>query len=331
MIRFFKKLRENIRLQLLVVLVGVLLLITKFIAYFYTNSNAILTDALESIINVVAGIVSLYSLVVSARPKDLNHPYGHGKIEFVAATLEGTLILMAGGIIILKSFYNLFHPIELHQLDFGIILIAATGIINFAIGYKIVRKGQENNSMILVAGGKHLTSDAYSTLGILIGLVLVYLTNWIWLDSLVAILFGAIISMTGYRILRTSLAGIMDEADYELLKKIVDVLNDNRRDNWIDIHNLRVIKYGATLHIDCHLTVPWYLTVLEAHDEVEAVGKLIKMKIDPSIEMFIHTDPCIFPSCSVCDKPDCEHRQQAFKRKIKWEFDKVIADKKHGV
>lgn len=331
MFQFFKNLRENIRIQLLVVLVGILLLITKFVAYFYTNSNAILTDALESIINVMAGLVSLYSLVVSAKPKDTNHPYGHGKIEFVAATLEGSLIVVAGGIIIIKSVYNLFAPVALQQLDFGIILTAVTGIVNFGIGYSIVKKGLENKSMILVAGGKHLKSDAYSTLGILLGLLLIYLTNWEWLDSLVAIVFGTIIMLTGLKILRASLAGIMDEADYDLLTQIVEVLNDNRRDNWIDIHNLRVIKYGATLHIDCHLTVPWYLNVQEAHDEVEAVGKLIKKKIDPSIEMFVHTDPCIMPSCTVCANGSCVHRQQDFKERIRWEFNKVIADKKHGV
>lgn len=321
---------ENVRLQLLVVLVGILLLLAKFLAWYLTNSNAILTDALESIINVVAGGFSLYSLIISARPKDLNHPYGHGKIEFVAATLEGALILVAGGAIILKSFYNLFEPHELTRLDTGIYLTAAAGIINFGIGYITERRGNQTNSLVLVAGGKHLKTDAYSTAGILVGLMLIYLTDLVWLDSVVAIIFGAFICYTGSRILRASLAGIMDEADYELLKRIVQVLNDNRRENWIDIHNLRVIKYGNTLHIDCHLTLPWYLTVLEAHEEVEAVGLLIKERIDPDIELFIHTDPCVEVSCSICTKQACEVRRRLFKKRIEWNFDKVIADKKHG-
>jgi cation diffusion facilitator family transporter len=322
---------ENVRLQLLVVLVGVLLLLAKFLAWYLTNSNAILTDALESIINVVAGGFSLYSLIISARPKDLNHPYGHGKIEFVAATLEGSLILVAGGAIILKSFYNLFEPHELTRLDTGIYLTAAAGIINFGIGYITERRGNQTNSLVLVAGGKHLKTDAYSTAGILVGLLLIYLTDQVWLDSVVAIIFGAFICYTGSRILRASLAGIMDEADYELLKRIVQVLNDNRRENWIDIHNLRVIKYGNTLHIDCHLTVPWYLTVLEAHEEVDAVGLLIRERIDPDIELFIHTDPCVEVSCSICTKQVCDVRRRSFEKRIEWDFDKVIADKKHGL
>ncbi|WP_266205491.1 cation diffusion facilitator family transporter [Pontibacter kalidii] len=322
---------ENIRLQLFVVLVGVVLLAAKFLAFILTNSNAILTDALESIINVVAGAFSLYSLVLSARPRDENHPYGHGKIEFVAATLEGALILVAGGAIIVKSILNLIKPIPLHQLDIGILLIAASGVVNYAVGYITERKGLQNNSLVLAAGGKHLKTDAYSTAGILIGLLLIYLTGMVWLDSAVAILFGLMIGYTGYRILRSSIAGIMDEADYELLQRIVQVLNQNRRPNWIDIHNLRVIKYGSTLHIDCHLTLPWYLNVQEAHDEVEAVADVVREKIDPSIELFIHTDPCIETSCAICTKDGCNVRRQQFQERVEWDFEKVIADRKHGL
>jgi cation diffusion facilitator family transporter len=329
--RLKNKSSENIRLQIFVVLVGAVLLLAKFIAFFFTNSNAILTDSLESIINVVAGAFSLYSLILSSQPKDSNHPYGHGKIEFVAATLEGSLIVVAGGAIIAKSLYNLFHPNVLHQLDIGIILIAATAIVNYIVGIVVEKRGRSNNSQVLLAGGKHLKTDAYSTAGILIGLLLIYLTGLIWLDSLVAIIFGIVIGYTGYKILRSAIAGIMDEADYELLKRIVAVLNKNRRENWIDIHNLRVIKYGSTLHIDCHLTVPWYLNVAEAHDEVEAVGKLIRDKIDPSIELFIHTDPCVASSCFICAKQDCDVRQHPFQERVEWDFEKVIADRKHSL
>lgn len=326
-----REVSENIKLQLFVLLIGVVLLVAKFIAFFVTSSNAILTDALESIINVLAGGFSLYSLILSARPKDLNHPYGHGKIEFVAATLEGSLILVAGGAIILKSIYNIFDPVPLHQLDVGIILIAGAGLVNYAVGLVTVRRGLASNNLVLVAGGKHLKTDAYSTAGILIGLLVIYLTGLVWLDSLIAVVFGFTICVTGYRILRSSIAGIMDEADYDLLKRIVDVLNKHRRENWIDIHNLRVIKYGARLHIDCHLTVPWYLNVLEAHDEVEAVGSIIRDEIDPSIELFIHTDPCVAPSCAVCTKADCQVRQRPFIERIDWDFDKVISDRKHSL
>lgn len=325
-----KYLNENIRLQLFVVLVGVLLLVGKFIAFILTNSNAILTDALESIINVVAGSFSLYSLVLSQTPRDENHPYGHGKIEFVAATLEGSLILVAGGAIILKSAFNLVDPVPLQQLDIGIALIAVSGLINYGVGIITERRGLRTNSLVLTAGGRHLKTDAYSTAGILLGLLLIYFTGLVWLDSVVAIIFGMLIGYTGYRILRSSIAGIMDEADYDLLKRIVQVLNKNRRENWIDIHNLRVIKYGNTLHIDCHLTVPWYLSVLESHDEVEAVARVVREEIDPGIELFVHTDPCIAPSCTICTKGECQRRDNPFMERVEWDFKKVIADQKHG-
>lgn len=327
MLKFIKGKGENIRLQFFVVVVGVILLLVKFIAYKATHSVAILTDALESIINVVAGAFSLYSLVLSALPRDENHPYGHGKIEFIAASLEGSLILVAGSIIIYKSIYNLFLPIQIQSLDVGIILLAITGLINFIVGFIVDRKGKGSSSLVLQAGGKHLKSDAYSTAGILLGLVLLYLTGMNWLDSLVAILFGGIIIYTGYNILRSSVAGIMDAADYDLLRRIVQVLNENRRENWIDIHNLRVIKYGSTLHIDCHLTVPWYLNVKEAHDEVEEVGRLVREKIDPSIELFIHTDPCDATPCKNCVPGECKRMSVNFSKRVEWEFGKVITDK----
>ncbi|MDX5348365.1 MAG: cation diffusion facilitator family transporter [Hymenobacteraceae bacterium] len=323
--------KENIRLQAWVVAVGSLLMAAKFVAYFVTHSNAILTDALESIINVVAGGFALYSLILSAKPKDANHPYGHGKIEFISATLEGSLIITAGAVIIFKSVYNFFSPPELEQLDIGIILTVVAGLVNYAVGFITERKGHKTHSLTLIAGGKHLKSDAYSTAGLVVGLLIIYVTGYLWLDSVIAIIFGGIICFTGYRILRASVAGIMDEADYELLKEIVKVLNDNRRENWIDIHNLRVIKYGSTLHIDCHLTVPWYLNVKEAHDEVEAVHELIRNHFERNIEFFIHLDPCIESQCWICRKENCEVRQHPFRKQIEWEFENVISNKKHGL
>jgi cation diffusion facilitator family transporter len=130
--------------------------------------------------------------------------------------------------------------------------------------------------LALLASGKHLQSDTWSTLGIIAGLVLLHFTGYKWIDSVVAILFGLLIIYTGYKILRRSIAGIMDEADIKLLSHLVILLNHNRSVNWIDLHNLRVIKYGSVLHIDCHLTVPWFLNVNEAHKEVDALSALVR-------------------------------------------------------
>lgn len=321
--------RENLRMQKWVVIIAILLFVVKVLAYFLTQSVAILTDALESTVNVVAGLIGLYSLYIAAKPRDQDHPYGHGKAEFLSAAVEGTLIMIAGLIIIYEAINNFIHPHVLQQLDQGIILVAITAIVNYIVGYICIRKGRKNNSLALVASGKHLQSDTYSTLGIIAGLVMIYFTGITWLDNAVAILFAFIIIYTGYRIIRHSVAGIMDEADKELLVKLVDLLNTNRRINWIDLHNLRVIKYGSQLHIDCHLTVPWYFDVREAHHEIDELVSLIKKEFGNAVEFFVHCDPCLDFSCSICMKEDCRVRQHAFVQRVPWTLNNLLTDKKH--
>lgn len=324
-----KTAQQNLTIQKWVAAVSVLLLTVKFIAYYTTHSVSILTDALESIVNVAAGFIGLYSLYVAAKPRDHNHPYGHGKAEFLSAAIEGTLIACAGAIILYKGIQNLINPVELHKIDYGIWLVAATAVVNFIVGYICLRTGRINNSMALMASGKHLQSDTWSTVGIIAGLVLLYFTGFKWIDSAVAILFSLLIMFTGYRIIRRSIAGIMDEADVKLLTRMVQVLNTSRRENWIDLHNLRVIKYGSVLHVDCHLTVPWYLNVHEAHREIDALAQLIRKEFGESLELFVHSDGCLPFQCKICNKADCSVRQHNFEKKINWTLENISRNKKH--
>ena len=309
--------------------ISLVLLITKFFAYYTTHSVSILTDALESIANVGAGILGLYSLYVAAKPRDFDHPYGHGKAEFLSAAVEGTMIACAGAIILYKAIKNLFYPINIQRLDFGIWLIAATAVINFILGYYCLQIGKKNHSIALKASGRHLQSDTWSTIGIIIGLVLLHFTNWQWIDSAVAILFGLLIIYTGYKILRRSIAGIMDEADIKLLTRLVDLLNRNRKENWVDLHNLRVIKYGSVLHLDCHLTVPWYLNINEAHLEVDALAELVRKEFGETMELFVHTDGCLPFSCKICGKDNCRERKYNFEKRIEWTLENISENKKH--
>ena len=304
-----EKQQQNLNVQKWVAAISVVLLAIKFFAYYLTHSVAILTDALESIVNVVAGFIGLYSLYIAAMPRDINHPYGHGKAEFLSAAVEGTLILSAGAIVIYKAIGHLIYPIPITRIDKGMVLVGITALVNFGIGIIGVKRGKKNASVALVASGRHLLSDAYSTAGIIAGLLLILLTNISWIDSGIAILFGIIIIYTGYKILRRSIAGIMDEADVELLTKMVHVLNVNRRENWVDLHNLRVIKYGSILHVDCHLTVPWYINVQEAHSEIEALATLIRKEFGELLELFVHSDGCLYVQCPICIKPDCPVRR----------------------
>lgn len=308
-----------------------MLFLTKIIAYQYTHSLAILSDALESIVNVIAGFVGLYSLYVAAKPRDLDHPYGHGKAEFVSAAVEGGLIVAAGIMIIYETVMNFLQESPLQKLDTGLILVGATAIINYIAGAVCIRIGKKNTSLALQASGKHLQVDTYSTIGIIAGLVIMLLTRLYWLDKVIALGMSVLVIYNGYRIIRSSLAGIMDEADMQLLKRFINVLNDHRRANWVDLHNLRVIKYGPLLHIDCHLTVPWYLNVHEAHLEIDALAALIKQQFGDAIELFVHTDGCLPFSCTICTKTDCSVRQQAMKERLDWTLENIISNQKHRV
>jgi cation diffusion facilitator family transporter len=321
--------QQNFRVQFWITVLSVVLFLTKIIAYQFTHSLAILSDALESIVNVIAGFIGLYSLHVAAKPRDIEHPYGHGKAEFVSAAVEGGLIVAAGLMIIYETVLNFVQESPLQKLDTGLILIGTTAVINFVAGMICIRVGKKNSSAALQASGKHLQIDTYSTLGIIAGLVVILLTHLVWLDKLIALSMSVLIIFNGYKIIRSSLAGIMDEADMKLLNQFIKVLNENRRANWIDLHNLRVIKYGALLHFDCHLTVPWYLNVHEAHLEIDALAELIKKEFGDAIELFVHTDGCLPFSCTICTKTDCTVRQQPMKGRLDWTMQNIISNKKH--
>jgi cation diffusion facilitator family transporter len=317
------------RIQQWAVAVGVVILLIKFAAFYLTQSTTILTDALEAIVNIVAGIFALYSIALSAKPRDADHPYGHGKIEFLAAGFEGILIVVAALLIIIKSIWGFFHPTTIEHLEYGAILIVVSGIANFALGIYLERKAKEYNAIILEADGKHLQADGYISLAILASIVIIWLTGIHVLDNVFALLVGLFISRTGYQLIRKSLVGIMDETDTDIINPIVAHLNMHRRAPWIDIHNLRVIQYGSTLHIDCHLTLPWYYSLVQTHTQLDDVAQIINESYEYPVEVFIHPDPCVPASCSLCQVAECPERKHLFERKIEWTLERVVTNKKH--
>lgn len=324
-----EKLKENLKVQRAITAVAFFLFSVKIYAWYVTGSVAILTDALESIVNILSAVVGMYSLYLSSKPKDDNHPYGHGKAEFLSAAFEGFLIIVAGFIIIYDAIQNLRNPQPLTAINLGIVLIAGTALVNFFLGLWALNTGRRNNNLLLTASGKHLQTDTWSTVGIIAGLILIAVTGYRWLDSVVALLFAGLIIYTGLHILRKSFSGIMDEADENLLNELVDYLNSNKRVNWIDLHNLRIIKYGSVLHLDCHLTVPWYLNVNEAHDEVDALSRMIREKYGNSVELFVHTDGCLEFSCRICIKDDCPVRKHDFVKRVNWNVSNISSNEKH--
>jgi cation diffusion facilitator family transporter len=321
----------NIKVQRWIAIISVVLFFVKIIAYYLTHSVAVLTDALESIVNIVAAFIGLYSLTISAKPRDADHPYGHGKIEYISAAIEGVLIIVAGITILYSAIQNLIIPKEIHKVDWGIILIAITAVINFLVGAWCRNIGKKNDSLALISSGSHLISDTITTVGIVVGLILFKLTGWYWVDSVVAIIVAIVILYTGYTIVKSSIEGIMDKADTELLNKVIQTLQNNRNENWIDLHNLRILKYGSILHVDAHLTVPWFFTVNEAHNEVDAIDKLIKTEYGEAVELFMHTDGCLDFSCSICSKQNCKERKNEFVKKVEWDISNVLSNEKHKV
>lgn len=320
---------HNLRVQKWITALSVLLFLAKIVAYYLTNSVSILSDALESIVNIIAGGIGLYSLYVAAQPSDQDHPYGHGKAEFVSAAVEGTLIIAAGILIIYETIRSALDNTKVVELDIGIMVVASTAVINYIAGVFAQRIGLRNNSLALQATGQHLQTDTWSTLAIVAGIGLMLLTKLYWIDKVIAIGISIFIMYNGYKIVHKSLEGIMDKQDMALLQKMVFFLNTNRRVNWIDLHNLRVIKYGSQLHIDCHLTVPWYLNVHEAHHEIEALVMLVQKEFGSTIEFFVHTDGCLPFSCSLCNKFTCPVRQHPFEKKVEWTLANLLSNRKH--
>ena len=321
--------KKNFAFQRNVAIIGVILFIGKLIAWQLTNSDAIFSDAMESIVNIIAAFMGLYALYLASKPRDEDHPYGHGKVEFISAAFEGLLISIAGLIIIYEAINNFIHPHALKQLDYGLILLGITSVVNYIVGYFCVRKGLKENSPILIASGSHLKSDTYSTLGLLVGIGLIMITGFAWLDSITAILFAFLIIYTGYKIIRKSLSGIMDEYDLAIINDITEVLNQHRQSNWIDIHNMRVINYAGDYHIDCHLTVPFYITVNDAHIILDSLTDLLKKHFEERVEFFIHIDGCLPNQCTLCNVANCNERKSNFIKQITWTHENILSNKKH--
>ncbi len=300
------------RVQVWMVTVSAVLMGGKFLAFFLTDSVGILTDAMESIVNVTAGLITLYSLRLAARPKDAGHPFGHGKVELISASAEGLMILLAGGLIVFEGVRRLFSPSMPERLDIGIVVVAAAGLANWIAGWYSIRVGRKCDSIALVAGGKHLQSDTYSTVGLVAGLILLYVTKIPWIDSALALLFGTLIGVTGVQILRKTIGGLMDKADRDVLEQIVRLVSERRRPEWIDVHNLKAIRYGSFLYVDCDLTLPWYYNISQGHDACEALKHTLQEGFDGRVLVSIHSDSCGEKHCVHCQVCDCPYRRSPF-------------------
>ncbi len=291
---------------------SVVILAIKFIAYSMTQSTAILSDALESIINVLAAGVTLILMKYVALPADENHPYGHGKLEYFSAAFEGGLIAFAGLVIAKEAIEALYKGTALHNLDQGLLIAGFAALLNLALGFYVRNVGRQERSEALVASGEHILSDVWSTAGTLIGLLLVRISGITAFDAIAAIAIAVNLSYSGYKIFRRSAAGLVDEIHPETLDELAKTFNHNRKPSVIDIHLAKVIRSGNFHHIDAHLVLPEFWSLNEAHPFVDLFEKLSIDDYAGDGEINFHIDPCYRRFCSHCQVEPCPVRVRPF-------------------
>lgn len=307
------------------IIIGLIIFIIKIAAYLLTSSSAIFSDASESVVHILATGMVLFSIILSSRPPDKTHLYGHGNIEYFSAGIEGMLIIFAAITIIYFGVSDLLTGKVPTKLDLGTYLIAFSGIINLALGYYIVKKGKQTNSLALVADGKHILTDSITSIGVVIGLILVILTGIVAIDPIVAILVAMNIIITGYKLIRESIGALMLETDNELLDEITSCLNQIRKDYMIDIHQLRFWKSSDYVFIDFHIILPFFFNIKKSHEIEEEISSEIRKKIKNS-EIKTHVDYCSSAYCNMCRYPECNFRAAQFENHVEWSKDKLLGD-----
>jgi len=311
-------------------MVAVLLMAAKFYTYHLTRSSAVLSDALESIINVAAATFAVISIWMAAQPPDADHPYGHGKIEYFSAGFEGALIVLAAVGIFKTGISHLLMPRPLANLQAGLIILVGTAVVNLLLGMGLIQIGKRSDSLTLIADGKHVLTDVYTSVGVVAGLVLVSWTGWLWMDGAVACLVGVHILSAGLQLVRQSFSALMDASDPRLLDEISALLERHREPVWIDIHQLRAWRSGNFVHIDLHLVLPRDFYLNDAHTEAKRVEQLLIDHFEGNAGILVHMDPCNAPECSICRQYRCEQRSMnPVAESTVWNRDRLTANKKN--
>lgn len=292
------------RAAMISLVTGVTLLLLKFIAYFMTGSSAIFSDAMESIVNVAASSIAAYSLFLAHSPADREHPYGHGKVEFMSGAFEGGMIVVAAVVIFIKTIDTLlFHKVEVQQLGMGLVLMIAATFVNGAVGLYLIGTGKRRGSMTLEADGYHLLSDAVTSVATITALLMVQLLNWPYADPIAALLIAGYIAWMGASLLRRSAAGLMDEqdvADQQLLQGILDahIGPDGQEPRICSYHKLRHRHSGRYHWIDFHIMVPPHLNIEQGH----AIASAIEYEIEQALgegKATAHVEPCKDKPCTL--------------------------------
>ncbi|MFA7441280.1 MAG: cation diffusion facilitator family transporter [Sphingomonadaceae bacterium] len=283
--------RLLIRFMYLSVAAAIATIILKGLAAYLTGSVGFLSDALESVINLAAAAIAIIALNIASRPPDAEHNFGHGRAEYFSALIEGVLIFVAATAIIYSAVQRLFEPQPLQELGIGLLLTTVASLLNLAVGVFLIRKGQAHRSATLTADGHHLLTDVWTSVGVLVGIAAVWLTGWLWLDAVIALLVGANILFTGYRLLRASASGLLGtslpDGDLKLLDKALDRF---RTGNPVSFQPTRTAFFGRARYAFVVMEVPAEWSVGQAHRLTEELEAEVH-EILPGTETFIHVEP----------------------------------------
>lgn len=261
----------------------------KTVAYLITGSVGLLSDAVESLVNLVGGIMALAMLTVAARPADEDHAYGHGKAEYFSSGLEGGLILVAAVSIAVAAVMRLITPRPLQEVGAGLAVSIAASVVNLSVALVILRAGRKHNSITLEANARHLLTDVWTSVGVLVGVGLVVWTGWLWLDPVVALLVAANIIWTGVGIVRRSIGGLMDASistnDLEVVRKVFA----GYESGGVKFHALRTRQSGSKRFISVHVLVPGDWTVHRGHELLERIEADIRNRLSDAV-VFTHLE-----------------------------------------
>jgi cation diffusion facilitator family transporter len=272
------------------IFVGTVVLALKYAAYRITGSIALYSDALESIINVVTAIAALLAVRLSAEPADKNHPYGHHKVEYFSAVLEGVLIIVAALAILREAYAGFLNPKVIDAPALGLAINGLASLINAAWAWVLIRQGRRLRSPALTADGRHLMTDVVTSAGVIVGLLLVPLTGWNWLDPVLAAFVAINIIWSGWMLMKESIGGLMDEALPEtMLSRVREVIAINA-EGAIEAHDLRTRHAGRLVFVDFHLVVEGGMSVTQAHDICDRLERALKAEIGEA-QITIHVEP----------------------------------------
>ncbi|MEW5799386.1 MAG: cation diffusion facilitator family transporter [Bacteroidota bacterium] len=271
--------------------VGIIMLVGKWYAFLITGSAAILSDAAESVVHIIAVAFAAYSMWLTYQPADESHPYGHDKISFFSAGTEGLLIIIAALFIIYEAVNKLVYGITLENLDTGTYFIFGASVINLGLGGFLVWRGKKTNSLILIANGKHVLTDSWTSFGVVAGLVLVIITGWLLFDPIVAILVALNILWEGGKLVRQSVGGLMDEADYETEQKVKQLLDEETRKHGLKYHELRCRNSGNAVWIEFHLLFPVSALLEDAHRTSTEIEKQVYKHLGSAVHITTHLEP----------------------------------------